>query len=254
LEFAFKSVEFAAIRDEVRAQLASLPNAVDSYMEEHILGSNHYRIVIDGKNAGFASIHGESLITQFAVARPFRQHGQSLFARLRRTESVQAAYVPTCDEFYLSHALDDYRVLNRQAYFFAARDEPVATPAEFRLEPATLRDVDLIRAESDDFLEPVETRIGREEVFKTLRGDELVGFGVREVSAIYDDVASIGMFTLKKRRASGIGTVTIALLIADTRRTGRRPVAGCWYYNHASKRTLERGGLVTATRLLKIEF
>jgi hypothetical protein len=254
LEFAFKSVEFAAIRDEVRAHLAAAPNAVDSYMEEHILGSNHYRIVVDGRDAGFASIHGESLITQFAVARPFRQFGQPLFAKLRRTESVQSAYVPTCDEFYLSHALDDHRVLNRQAYFFAARDEPVVTPAEFRLEPATLSDVDLIRAESGDFFDPIETRIGRHELFKTLRNDEPVGFGIREISALYDDVASIGMFTLKNRRQSGAGAATIALLIADTRRKGLRPVAGCWYYNHASKRTLERAGLAAATRLLKIEF
>lgn len=254
MEFAFTPVEFAEIRDEVRAHLAAQPNAIDSYLEGHIRGSIHYRIMIDGGNAGFASIHGERLITQFAVARSFRQHGQALFAGLRRTESVQAAYVPTCDEFYLSHALDEYRALNRQAYFFAARDEPVQIPAEFRLEPATLNDVEVIRAESGDFFDPIETRIDGNELFKTQRNGELVGFGIREVSVLYDDVASIGMFTLKNWRQSGAGTATIALLIADTRQEGLRPVAGCWYYNHASKRTLERGGLATATRLLNIEF
>ena len=35
-------------------------------------------------------------------------------------EQVQSAFVPTCDEFFLAHALDDYRQLAKQAYFFAA--------------------------------------------------------------------------------------------------------------------------------------
>jgi hypothetical protein len=52
----------------------------------------------------------------------------------------------------------------------------------------------------------------------------------------------------------GVGTATIALLIAECRRLGLRPVAGCWYYNLASKRTLERAGMFAPTRLLKIDY
>ena len=38
-------------------------------------------------------------------------------------------FVPTCDEFFLAHALDDYRQLTKQAYFFAAvRDTPAQVP------------------------------------------------------------------------------------------------------------------------------
>lgn len=167
---------------------------------------------------------------------------------------MQSAYVPTCDGFFLAHAIDDFRSLARQAYFFADREEPVRVPAEFRLEPAQLSDVDLIRAKSGGFLDPIEARIGRNEVFLTLRNDALAGFGVREVSTLYDDVASVGMFTLEDHRGTGAGTATIALLIADSRRLGFRPVAGCWYYNHASKRTLERAGMAWPTRLLKIAY
>ena len=28
-------------------------------------------------------------------------------------------------------------------------------------------------------------------------------------------------------------------------------IAGCWYYNHTSKKTLEKAGMLTQTRLLK---
>ena len=36
----------------------ALPSAIDSFLEDHILASNHYRIVVAGETAGFASIHG----------------------------------------------------------------------------------------------------------------------------------------------------------------------------------------------------
>ncbi|WP_181153121.1 hypothetical protein [Paenibacillus sp. AR247] len=34
---------------------------------------------------------------------------------------------------------------------------------------------------------------------------------------------------------------------------GIRPLSGCWYYNEASKRTLESAGMVTRTRLLRMK-
>jgi hypothetical protein len=43
-------------------------------------------------------------------------------------------------------------------------------------------------------------------------------------------------------------------LMAACRDDGIMPLAGCWYYNHASKKTLEAAGMVTATRLLRFEF
>jgi hypothetical protein len=48
--------------------------------------------------------------------------------------------------------------------------------------------------------------------------------------------------------------VTIAMLIEECRRRSLRPVAGCWYYNHRSRRTLQRAGMYSPTRLLKIDY
>jgi GNAT superfamily N-acetyltransferase len=251
----FAPVTFAEIEAAVRHHLAALPAAIDSYVEDHILASAHYRIVIAGEPAGFASIHEGSLITQFALAEPFRRHGRPLFAQLRRLEQVQAAYVPTCDEFFLAHALDDERQLARQAYLFAAaRDTPPAVADGSSLQPAAPEHAEFIRQHSGDFCEPVERRLAGGELFLTRRRDESVGFGLLLRSALYADVASIGMFTLERYRRSGVGTATISLLIAECRRRGLRPVAGCWYYNHVSKRTLERAGMFSPSRLLKVDY
>jgi GNAT superfamily N-acetyltransferase len=256
MDFQFEPVEFDDIREVVRQYLASLPSAIDGFLEEHILTSNHYCIELAGETAGFASIHGGSLITQFALAESHRRYGQAIFWQLRHMEQVQSAFVPTCDEFYLAHALDDYRQFAKQAYFFAARRERdiSVNPGNFVLRPAELNDAVFIRQEAGDLFGEVERHIEAGQLFVTVRGEERVGFGILERSSLYDDVASIGMHTIESFRRQGVGTVTIRLLISECRLRGLRPVAGCWYYNHSSKKTLERAGMYSATRLLKIDY
>jgi RimJ/RimL family protein N-acetyltransferase len=253
VDIRIEPVAFEEIEGEVRRHLAALPSAIDSFLEDHILASTHYRLFAGGTVAGFASIHGERLITQFVLAASYRRHGQRVFAQLRRMEQVQAAFVPTCDEFFLAHALDDYRQLAKQAYFFA-ESSAMMVPSGMTARPAEPDDEELVRRESGDFFDRIDRHISRGELLVTLRGDEPVGFGLLIKSALYDDVASIGMFTIERFRREGVGTATIALLISACHRRGLRAVAGCWYYNHRSKRTLERAGMYSATRLLKVDY
>jgi GNAT superfamily N-acetyltransferase len=249
-------VTFAEIQEATRLHLRALPSAIDSFLEDHILASNHYRIVVAGETAGFASIHEERLITQFALAEPYRRCGQALFGELRRMEQVRSAFVPTCDEFFLAHALDDYRQLAKQAYFFAAPSDvgEAAASDRYSMRPAAIDDANFVRQESGDFFEHLERHIAAGELFVTLRDEEPVGFGILVKSMLYEDVASIGMYTIERLRRVGVGTATIAMLIAECRRRSLRPVAGCWYYNHRSRQTLQRAGMYSATRLLKVDY
>jgi RimJ/RimL family protein N-acetyltransferase len=252
----YEPVPFSDIRDEVRSHLATFPSAIDSFLEEHILASTHYRVIVDGENAGFASIHGESLITQFALSDTYKAHGQHAFAQLRRMEQVQSAFVPTADEFFLTHALDDYRQLAKQACFFRALPVPQTRDAREQgvLRLAEPGDAEAIRQGSGTFFGDVERSIEHRALFLTERRDEIVGFGLIEKSTLYDDVASVGMYTIGQHRQQGVGTVTIRLLVDECGRRGLRPIAGCWYYNHGSKRTLERAGMFSQSRLLKIDY
>lgn len=253
---AFEPVELAAIEPDVKRHLAGLPSAINSFLEAHIIESTNYRMIVDQAPAGFASIHQETLITQFAVSPPFRRHGQALFLAVRRLEQARSAFVPTCDEPNLSHALDGHRSVGLQAYFFTALDGEAGTAAgaEYAIQPAAIGDIGFIRAETGDFFEPVERYLAKDELYLTLRGETRAGFGLMVRSALYDDVASIGMFTPPHRRWQGVGTATISLLRDECRRRGLRPVAGCWYFNHRSKRTLEAAGLYLPSRLLRIDY
>lgn len=247
-------VEFGAIAGAVRAHLAALPSPVDSFIEQHILASRHYRIVVAGEAAGFCSIHGESLITQFALDAPHRRHGQAAFQLLRRTESAQAAFAPTCDEFFLSHATDDCRQIDRQAYLFQAAEGAPPPAADILVRPAGPEDLPAIRAGSGSFFDPLEASLGEGELYVAERAGAYVGFGIVDRSELYADVASVGMYTVEAARRTGVGTATIRALLAECRRAGLRPVAGCWYYNHRSKQTLEAAGMYSASRLLRVSY
>ncbi len=249
-------VPYAEIERAARDHHAALPSPIDSYLDDLILASRHFRIDIADEAAGFASIHELSLITQFAMDGPHRRYGQEAFRALRRLERVNAALVPTSDGFFLSHALDDYRTLVRQAYFFVHGSAEPMLPGQhdFSLRRATASDAASIRIAAGEFFEQLDDQIAAGRVFITRRKDDLVGYGILVPSAFHDDVASIGMFTNAAVRQQGIGTATIAQLIAECHARGLRPVAGCAYDNHASQRTLERGGMVSPTRLLRIGF
>jgi hypothetical protein len=229
MDHHFIPVPFDDIRDDVRRHLATLPGTIDSFLEDHILASAHYRIAVAGESAGFASIHQERLITQFALAEPYRRYGQPIFGQLRKSEQVQSAFVPTCDEYYLAHALDDYRQLNKQAYFFATIEVAAQSrePNAFSLRQVVPEDAPLILQHSGDFFDQLERRIDANELFITLRDGDPVGFGIAARSSLYADVASIGMFTLERHRRAGVGTATIALLSEECQRQGLRPIAGC---------------------------
>jgi RimJ/RimL family protein N-acetyltransferase len=256
MDVRFVPAAFSDIAPFVRGHHAVLPSPVDAFLEDHIINSRHYQIEVAGEMAGVASIHGQSLITQFAMVGPHRRYGQDAFRELRRLEKVSAAFVPTNDAFYLSHALDDYRQLRKQAFFFVhGRVAPETTPQErYALTPATAADAASIRQEAGEFFSHLDEEIAAGQIFITRRHDEPVGYGVLVRATLYDDVASIGMFTREAFRNQGVGTATIELLVAECVTRNLRPVAGCSYYNHASKRTLERAGMVSPTRLLKIAF
>lgn len=256
MEIEFSPVDWAEIRPDVARHLAALPAAIDSFLEKYIVESRHYRALADGRPAGFAAIHDGQLITQFALDDDFKRHGQAAFRRLRAMELVHAALLPTSDEFWLANALDEHRQLAKQAYLFATPADlaPAPAPAGLAWRPAEPADGELIARESADFFNPIPRRIESGGLFVAESDGRCAGFGLLEASAIYPDVASIGMFTLESARRQGVGTATIGFLIGECRRRGLRPIAGCWYYNHRSRQTLQRAGMYPCSRLLRIEF
>ncbi len=234
------------------ASLHALSSPIDSYLEEHILASQFYELTIDDVPVGHAAVHEHALLTQFYLAPAARRHGQAAYRQVVNQLGVKRAYVPTCDECFLSHALDSYTSLEKQAYFFVEAGALGRPEPALRYRAAKLDDIAALETINIDFLDKLEQRIPAGEVYVGHDGDDLVALGVIERGRLLRDCASIGMLTAQAHRKRGIGEQTLRHMRGVAHALGLRPIAGCWYLNHASKRTLEAAGMVTATRLLNI--
>ncbi len=192
---------------------ASLSSPIDSFLEDHIVQSVFYRIVIDDVDAGHFAVHESTLLTQFHLTGKHRRLGTPLLAQIKRDFSIRAAFVPTCDEFFLSHAVEDYARLEKQACFFVEADGvwPAVNEA-VHYGPAQAGDAEAIAAMCGDFIDRYAERIAGGQLHAGYIGDELVALGVIERSAMFPGQASIGMFTRESRRQQGIGNSTIVHL------------------------------------------
>ena len=233
----------------------NLSSPIDSFLEDRILKSTHYEILQKNCQIGYFSIFENTALTQFYLEKENREIGQHVLARAKRYEELQSALVPTCDEFFVSHALDECKRIEMQAYFF--QDSRKKTPKGRVLDELVFRvaqgeDLPEIREKAGDFFENPEQRITKKEIYIGEMDNTIVSFGIIEKSKIYEHIASIGVFIAKGFRQKGIGRNTLLFLKRECYQNKLRPIAGCWYYNHNSKKTLESAGMFTQTRLVKI--
>jgi hypothetical protein len=95
-----------------------LSSPFDSFLEEHILASTFYMIQEGSRIVGYYAIHNNELLTQFYFSRPYQMYSQEMFSQVLERHKVRALFVPTCDELFISLAVDKDFMINKQAYFF----------------------------------------------------------------------------------------------------------------------------------------
>ncbi len=248
---------FETIKEMLLIAINEHASHFDSFLEDHILKSSHYEILADNVQVGYFSIFEKNLLTQFYVDVNYRYLSQELFDKVKRYEQVYKAFVATGDEFFLTHVLDCLQKIELQAYFF--KDTKVEFSKDMILNDLSLKlatevDIELIQEKSGDFFDDVVGQVHNHQIFIGIQNKDIVSFGIIEKSKLYHGVASIGMFTVAEKRNCGIGRITLIKLKEACYRDGITPIAGCWYYNHESKRTLQGAGMVAQSRLIVAKF
>lgn len=256
MSFYFQECKQSDVEKVIQKYISTLSSPIDSFLEEHILNSAFYTINYNSEVAGYFAVHSNRYLTQFYLELPYYNESQEIFKNILRDHSVQSIMVPTCDELFLSLALDhDYKI-EKQAYFF--QDNKVEIPTEKlykdgELKAAVPNDASKITEVCQDFIDKVEKRIKNREIFTFTKENTLLGIGIVERSKLLDGYASIGMFTNEQYRKQGIGRTIIYHLKEWCYDNKLNPICGCWYYNVLSKQTLESAGMVSKTRLLNIK-
>ena len=253
----FAKCTFSQLEELTNEYLSSLVSPMDSFLEDHIIESEHFLIAIDDNKAGYFSIHNQELLTQFYINKDYRHLGQEIFFKVKKMQNIYYAFVSTSDEFFLSHALDEYKSMEKQAYFF--KDLKVLSQKEkidnsLSIKAAESSDIDDILKGSGDFFDNVNESILNEEIYIIRKEDSIAGFGIIEKGTLMKGYASIGMYTIEGFRRMGIGRNILLMLKEIVYKNHMKPIAGCWYYNHNSKKTLESAGMYSDTRLLKIHY
>lgn len=237
----------------------SLTGIYDHFLESHILDSDMYSIYIDNDKIGYFAVHEDNLITQFYIDKNAIKYAQSVFKQILEEYHIERAFVPTCDELFLSTALDFHRKMNMQAYFCEENKNPIyeiKQPKYGRnlLRQATENDIATIEELSEGFFDNLKESVLLNKLYILEENNNILGFGIIEHSDIFIGCKTTGMYTIEKYRQKGVGTSIILLLKDICYEKGFKPISGCWYYNYNSKSTLEGCGYISKTRLLNIEF
>ncbi len=257
----YKQCTLEAIEGEVSSYYETNQITVDSFWEDHVVKSNFYQIFVNDHKAGFFAIYNQSMITLFHMFDQYARYGQRVFEDVKRFEQVTNAFIPTGDEFFLSHAIDNFAKLEKQAYFSNYTDSEVAKDKRKVLELkriVTEEDVAFLNFAVDFFDADSKERIlsGTEhyQVYKIEECGILVGFGVVEFGRIIKNIASIGMYVMPDRRQNGYAASILKVLQKLVESKGYKARSGCWYYNHNSKKSMESAGAFSKTRLLRFYF
>lgn len=257
MKINFTKCDFFELDEFISEYKALLSSPMDSFLEDHISESEHFLITTDNNRAGYFSVHKKELLTQFYLSEEYRDLGQEIFYKVKKMQYISEAFVSTGDEFFLSHALDEYRSIEKQACFFKdsmkqVKEDKIDKGLSIRV--AEYCDIEEIQKNSGKFFDNLNESILNEEVYIVSKDNNIVGFGVMERSTIMKGYVSIGMYTVEAFRQNGIGRNILLMLKEIAYKKNLKPIAGCWYYNHNSKKTLESAGMYSDTRLLKIYY
>ncbi len=250
-----KEAAESRIGDHLRT-LAAKGAPVESYVEERSRGSAHFHLLYEHAPVGLFGIENGTLLTHFSLDSERWTRSHEAFLAAIQTQQVNEALVPSYDDGFLSLAFDRHRSVKVQADLFFCWNgvEAKSELPRVQLERATHADALFIRESTGGFLEARSDEIdsGILSIVKT--GEVVRGFGVSEQGRFVPQNVSIGMFVLPEHRGQGYGTAILESQKQQAAALGKKIVSGCWHYNHQSRRSLERIGMVATSRLLRFGF
>lgn len=228
---------------------------VDDFWETHILEGEFYSIQWEKKIVGFFSIFRKTKITSFYLIDSHIKDSQNIFSDIITKFGIGSSFVATSDELFLSLAMDYHKKVEMQAYFFTDSKTNVkkANWPRNLLSLATEKDIKEIMATEP--YDDIEALVESNAVY-IMRKEDLtfLGTGIINPLKSMPNICVIGMSVSIQYRQLGIGRSILTYLKDLCYENGKTPVAGCWYQNTNSKKTLESVGFVTKSRLLNILF
>jgi len=221
---------------------------MDSFVEDNFEACAFHAIIKDSKQIGFFALQKETLWF-FYVQKEYVKHSQAIFAKVIASQGIENVYFQTSDPLLVSLVMDWEFEKRKSAYFFSDHSHgprPELAIADVTFSQASPQDFDHIQQETNNFFSPDDLKKGT--IFMLRSGEDLLGCGIGVPGRHFSDCVSIGMVTCKPHRRKGVGKFILWSLKEWCYEQGLKPIAGCWYYNTLSKKSLESVGLMSHAR------
>lgn len=226
----------------------TLATPMDSFVEDYMSTASFHAIRKDGQTVGFFA-HGEKDLKVFYLSGVWTRYGPALFAKAIAEQHLTEVYFQTSDSYLVSLLTDWEFEKKKSAYFFQNYTDiprPVLDFPEITFSRIEASDMEEVQRKTDNFFSPDDISNG--EIYALRSEGELLGCGIAVRGRFFLDCASIGMVTCKEYRRRGVGKYILWSMKEWCYERQLQPIAGCWYYNTLSRRSLESVGLSSRAR------
>ena len=255
-EFEIHKTELDYINCIIKEHIDSLSFPMDSWLEDRLIESVKYKIMYKHDCIGYAGIIGETLHFFHVTKKNFR-YAASILDKVIEEKTIKKVFVMTQDSLLTALMAEwDYEKEKQACWFTDSGNvESISGKLENSVfKCADLKDVEKIREISGEFFDEesggflnLEERIEAGTIFILEDKTELLGCGVIEKSQFYTGVTSIGMFVNREHRKKGVARTILINLKQWAYCHNFIPVAGCWYYNTLSRKSLESAGMIATS-------
>ncbi len=241
---------------------AEIAGPLEPYIEELIgYGGTAHTILGGGVPIGYCIVSANKVLLQFYVLPDNLLCAEEAFRQIVAQRIVDKALVITYDPLCLSLAMDLHKNVTVRCHLFAdggTEPSPVSRFDKTAFRMAELADIPVIRAACGDFHDflhyTLEGSVAAGEIFVLYSGAELLGTGVISGKNSSPPWVDIGMCVSESHRMQGVGTHIVLKLREHCRERGWISGASCQSTNTASKKTLEKAGMVSRDRVLEVTF
>lgn len=229
---------------------------MDSWEEDRLSEASLYRLLLDGQCIGYCGIV-EGALYFFHVLKAYFRHAASLLEKIIADKAVDHVFVMTQDALFSALIAEwDYEK-RKVACFFTdcgVEQSPIARNGSTIFRVAELQDIQRIVDVTGDFFDEASSgfnslkeRIEGKTIFVLEDNEQLLGCGIIERGRFCEGTTSIGMYVNRAFRRQGAAKTILLNLKEWAYANGLKPVAGCWYYNTLSRKSLESAGMIASS-------
>lgn len=231
----------------VREHAGSLSAAWDSYTEGNLFQNETYMICHEDNVIGYVNISKDNLYS-FYITKCYYRYAPDILEDIVKIFNIRSVEILTSDSLLTGLLMEwEYKVEEKSACFFSDGERmkrPKIKASNPLFREATLSDMEKIAACTGNFFDNLKEQIEDRRIFMLEDANALMGCGIVEIGKIFVDCVSIGMVTCKEHRNKGVAQTILWHLKEWAYARNLKPIAGCWYYNVLSRKSLEASGMV----------